>query len=115
MGGRLFRIQDWEMLAREAQFQPNTMAALCPISLRQLRRFFKKQFDKTPSEWARQLRCRIALKLVSTGMSNKAIVAELGFADESHFCHDFKKIYGASPQSFARVYPSMALTESDGS
>ena len=112
MSGRLLRIQNWEKLAHDAGFQPGTMAALCPISLRQLRRFFKEQFDRTPTEWARELRCRKARTLVAKGWSNKAIVAELGFADESHFCHEFKRVYGFSPQNYAPVYRERVFAQS---
>src|SRR5262245_2776787 len=104
MSVRLSKISDWERLALEAQFQPAVMAALCPISLRQLERFFEKQFNKTPSEWTRDLKCRIAQKLISLGWSNKAVVTELNFANESHLCHEFKRVYGRSPQAFGPVY-----------
>jgi transcriptional regulator GlxA family with amidase domain len=104
MSGRLTRIQDWEKLAAEAEFQPAVMAAMCPVSLRQLERFFAKQFNKPPSEWTRELKCRLARELITKGWSNKAIVAELGFGNESHFCHEFKRVYGVSPQSLAPVY-----------
>jgi|SRR5437667_12850363 len=111
MSGRLFRIRDWEQLAKDADFQPAKMAALCPISLRQLERFFARHFGKTPSEWTRELRCRFALQLIAKGYSNKAVVAEMKFADESHFCHAFKKVYRVSPQSFSPLYgsPKMSL------
>jgi AraC-like DNA-binding protein len=98
------QIQDWERLAREANFQPQVMAALCPISLRQLERFFKRDLKKTPSRWVRDLRCRLALKLISAGWSSKAVAAELHYWDESHFCHEFKRVYGVPPQNFAPVY-----------
>jgi AraC-like DNA-binding protein len=102
--GRLHQIPDWEKLAREARYQPAKMAAICPISLRQMQRFFARQFDKTPSEWVRELRCRLARQLISEGWSSKAVAAELGFANDSHFCHEFKLIYDVPPQSFAPLY-----------
>lgn len=104
MSKRLKRILDWEVLARAADYDPGTMAAMCPISLRQLERHFRLHFQKTPRQWARELRCRIARELVVRGYSNKAIVSELGFGSEPHFCHEFKKIYGVSPQTFAPLY-----------
>ena len=104
MSARLSRIFDWEKLAREARFQPATMAALCPISLRQLERFFEKEFNQTPSNWTRELKCRIARRLIELGWSNKAVVAELNFANQSHFCHEFKRVYGTSPQAFGPRY-----------
>src|SRR5216683_784157 len=100
MSGRLLRVEKWEVLARQAEFQPVKMAALCSISLRQLERFFALRFGQTPGEWSRELKCRQALKLITEGYSNKAVVAELKFAGASHFCHEFKRVYGAAPQSF---------------
>lgn len=102
--GRLMRIGDWEGLARAANFDAQDMAGLCPISLRHLERFFANIFDQTPRNWLRHLRCRIALELISQGWSNKAVAAELHFADPSHFCHTFKRVYGKSPQSFGPVF-----------
>ena len=104
MSGRLHRIGNWVKLAREARFRPAEMAALCPVSLRQLERFFIKEFKQTPTEWTRELRCRLARRLISEGWSNKAVTTELQFADESHFCHEFKRIYGVCPQTYAPLY-----------
>lgn len=104
MSGRLLKIQQWEELAQNAEFQPAAMAALCPVSLRQMERFFAKQFHKTPGEWARELRCRLARHLISEGWSNRAVAEELHFGSESHFCHEFKRVYGVSPQTFGPVF-----------
>jgi len=104
MHPRLAHIPDWERLAKEARFQPSIMAALCPISLRQMERFFVRRFHQTPNEWARQLRCRLARQLIAEGWSSKAIVAELAFAGGSHLGREFRRFYGASPQTFAPLY-----------
>jgi transcriptional regulator GlxA family with amidase domain len=104
MSSRLDRIQDLEVLAEHARFDPATMAGLCPISLRQLERFIKSHFGKSPRYWLMQLRCRRARELLAKGYSNKAIVADLHFTSESHFCHCFKKLYGSPPQTFAPLY-----------
>jgi AraC-like DNA-binding protein len=101
---RLLRIQNWEALARRANYQPALMADLCPISLRHLERFFKRNFKKTPRAWTRTLRCELARRFIEQGWSNKAVVAELGFADASHFCHEFRKVYGVSPQNCSRLF-----------
>jgi AraC-like DNA-binding protein len=94
-------IQDWEKLARDAKFQPALMADRCAISLRQMQRFFVSNFAKTPGQWMRELRCRLALNLISEGWSTKAVSLELNFAHGSHFCREFKRVYGNSPQTFA--------------
>jgi transcriptional regulator GlxA family with amidase domain len=50
---RLVRVQEWERVAREADFRPTRMAALCSISERQLERIFKRHLNCTPSQWLR--------------------------------------------------------------
>ncbi len=101
MAGRLLKIVEWEQLGRQAGFSPPTMAALCHVSLRQLERLFEQQFQTTPGHWLRALQCRLAKELVSQGYSNKAASTELTFANESHFCREFKKAFGVPPQTFA--------------
>ena len=95
---------DREALAKDSGYDPASMAALCPISLRQLERFFMVNFGKSPRVWALELQCRRARELIEQGYSNKAVVIELNFADESHLCHVFKKVYGCPPQTFAPLY-----------
>ena len=97
----LLRTQAWEQVAKEADYHPAKMAALCAISERQLERIFKKRIKCTPSRWLRELQCRLAKQLIAQGYSNKAAAADLSFSNESHFCREFKKVFGASPQTFA--------------
>lgn len=92
--------RDWERVAREAGFRPAEMAVRCSISERQLQRIFRKRFDCTPRRWLRELQCRLAKELVAQGYSTKAAAAELHFATDAHFCREFKKVFGASPQAF---------------
>jgi AraC-like DNA-binding protein len=103
MHGRVPK-QKWEQLAREADFNSAKMASLCAISERQLQRIFRRNFDCTPSHWLRVLQCRLAKELIAQGYSNKAAAAELKFASQSHFCREFKRVFGASPQTFAPTY-----------
>ncbi len=104
MSSRLLKIRDWEALAREANFRPAAMAALCPCSLRQLERFFLDHFHKNPVRWTQELRCRLARQLIAQGWTNKAVAAELGFRDNAHLCHEFKRVYGVAPQAFGPSY-----------
>ena len=110
MGGKLLRIQNWEQLARDAKFRPEVVAALCNISLRQLERFSADRFKKSPRELLNERQLEIARILISQGWSNQAVVAELGFANASHFCHKFKRFYGVSPQSFGPIYRTATKT-----
>ena len=104
MGRRLLRIEDWELLAAQADYRPAKMASLCHISLRQLERFFGQVFGMTPTRWNCELKCRIAAQLIAKGYSNKAVTVELKFSNPSHLCHAFKTVYGASPQTFAQTF-----------
>ena len=104
MNGSLLTIEQWEQVAREADFNSAKMASLCSISERQLQRLFRQHLHCTPSHWLRELQCRLAKDLIAQGYSNKAAANELKFANESHFCREFKKIFGTSPQSFAPAH-----------
>lgn len=101
MTSSLLKMQGWEQVAKEAEFNPSKMASLCSISERQLQRIFKRHLRCTPSRWLRDLQCRLAKELIAQGYSSKAAAAELKFASESHFCREFKKVFGHPPQSFA--------------
>jgi AraC-like DNA-binding protein len=106
VNGSLLTIEQWEQVAREADFNSAKMASLCSISERQLQRLFRQHLHCTPSHWLRELQCRLAKDLIGQGYSNKAAANELKFANESHFCREFKKVFGTSPQSFAPAHNS---------
>ncbi len=101
MGCRILEIEELEKLAGKADFQPAKMAELWPISLRQMERVFAHQFGKTPEQWTRELRCRLAKEQISRGWTNKAVADEFKFASQAHLCHEFQALYGASPRSFS--------------
>lgn len=104
MGGSLLTIEEWEQVARQADFSPSKMASLCSISERQLQRLFRKHLHCTPSHWLRELQCRLAKQLVSQGYTNKDVAAQLKFATDAHLCREFKKVFGTTPQSFAPAH-----------
>lgn len=108
MGGSLLTIEEWEQVAREADFSPSKMAGLLAISERQLQRLFRKYMRCTPSHWLRELQCRLARQLVARGYSNKDVAAQLKFASDAHLCREFKKVFGTTPQSFA---PNRAVAQ----
>jgi AraC-like DNA-binding protein len=92
---------DWERLAREAEYSSAKMASLQGVSARHSQRLFKKHLGCSPTQWLRMLQCRLAKDLLSQGYSSKAAAAALKFSTDAHFCREFKKVCGASPQKFA--------------
>ena len=100
MNGRLLRREQWDTLAKEANFKPAELAAVCSVSLRHLERFFHQHLCTTPRAWLRERQCFLAKQLILQGYSNKAVIAELKFASETHLCREFKKRFRVSPQSF---------------
>jgi AraC-like DNA-binding protein len=110
VNGSLLTVKEWENVAREAEFNAAHMASLCAISERQLQRLFQQHLHCTPSRWLRDLQCLLAKDLIARGYSNKAAATELKFASESHFCREFKKVFGVSPQSFAPANVSKSRT-----
>lgn len=91
----------WEELADQSDYQLGRIAELRGVSLRQMQRIFKQVLNCCPRRWLRDLRCRKAKQLIEQGYSSKAAASELKFATEAHFCREFKKVFGVSPQHFA--------------
>jgi AraC-like DNA-binding protein len=101
MAGILYRIENWEQVAHDADYKAANLAALCHVSDRHLERFFREKFKTTPQKWLSALQCRIAVKRLGEGYSNDAVVEELKFADKFELCHKFRRIFGRTPRSFA--------------
>jgi len=111
MSARRPTIAELQVLGQRANFHPDQLAALWPISKRQMERVFQCTFHKTPRTWLRELQCRLALNLVSQRFSNKAITFQLGFANETHFCRAFRKAFGATPRAIARAFVEEKIEE----
>jgi methylphosphotriester-DNA--protein-cysteine methyltransferase len=111
MSARLFEIKDWERLAEQADFNAARLAVLCSTSPRQLQRIFQEQFQSTPRRSIRQFQCRLAMKFLANGHSNKETAFELHFAGGSLLSR-IQKIFGTPPQvfasNFARRSPELA-------
>ena len=89
----------WEELARRAGYRPQALAELVGVSVRTLQRYFRARYDKTVSDWLRELRLDQAFKLVKNCQSVKEVAFELGYKQPSHFTRDFKRKFGVPPRS----------------
>ena len=81
-----------------------TMAALAKLvnlSPSRLRHLFKSETGITPNQFIKEVRLSEAERLLrTTFLRVKEIMNRVGFLDESHFGHEFKKTYGVSPSKY---------------
>lgn len=84
-------------------------AAACHIDPSYLSRLFRRFGATTPYRFITKLKMnRAAELLLDHQMMVKEAANELGFADAFHFSRTFKRVYGVSPEHFARHGPSIA-------
>lgn len=81
------------------------LASAVGLSVRTFERRFLASFHVTPQQYIRKLRIRIACRqLVYTGASLADIALESGFADQSHFSHEFRRHMGRTPREYRDHY-----------
>jgi transcriptional regulator GlxA family with amidase domain len=97
---RRLEIIDWEDLAVKCHGNVASMAATILVSRKTLERHFHDRWNTSPARWAKKVMLNKALELLRQGYSNKAVVGDLKLCSESWLCREFKKLYGASPQSY---------------
>ena len=77
------------------------LAKLVNLSPSRLRHLFKGETGITPNQFIKHVRLSEAEKLLrTTFLRVKEIMNRVGFLDESHFGHEFKKAYGVSPSTY---------------
>jgi AraC family transcriptional regulator len=87
------------------------LAAVAGIGPRDLLRGFKRFFDGTPAEFVRGRRIAVARQRLAETEEPIALLAnEIGFYDQAHFSHEFKKATGCSPREYREL---VGLRESD--
>lgn len=98
------------MLARirdryREQLPNRELAALAGLSLRGFERKFRQNFQVTPQQYLRKLRIRMACRaLVFTEQPLAGVAVECGFADQSHFNHEFRRQMGRTPRAYREHY-----------
>jgi AraC-like DNA-binding protein len=81
------------------------LADAAGLSVRTFERRFLAAYHVTPQQYIRKLRIRIACRhLVFTERSLAEIALESGFADQSHFSHEFRRHVGRTPRDYREHY-----------
>jgi AraC-like DNA-binding protein len=81
------------------------LAALAGLSVRAFERKFLQVFHLPPQQYIRKLRVRMASRaLVFTDKPLAEVAIECGFADQSHFSHEFRKHTGRTPRAYREHY-----------
>jgi AraC family transcriptional regulator len=94
------------------------LANLVDISPRQFFRLFSNTFGSTPHRYLMNEKVARAKELLGAGLLLVEIAATLGFANQSHFTHVFRKATGMSPgrfrQAYARTAPPVLFRAASG-
>jgi AraC-like DNA-binding protein len=80
------------------------LAALAGLSPYHLARVFRAEVGLPPHAYLESLRIREAQRLIRAGTPLAKIAYRVGFADQSHFTHRFRRLVGVTPGRFASSY-----------
>ena len=97
MNTKLNHVQDWQELAKQANWSVSRMAKLCNVSSRTLQRHFLKERQKTPKSWLVDERQKQAIAFLCAGTSVKVTAFRLGYKQPHHFSREFKLYWGVCP------------------
>ena len=77
------------------------LARAAGTSVRGLERAFGRDYGLSPRQYLRRLRMQTACQLlVSTRCTLAQVADRCGFADQSHFNRDFRRMTGMTPRSY---------------
>jgi AraC family transcriptional regulator, arabinose operon regulatory protein len=80
------------------------LAALVNLSPSRFRHLFKQETGTTPAQFLKDFRIRKAeMMLHTTFLSVKQVLKQVGLTSNTHFVHDFRKLYGMTPTAYRRT------------
>ncbi len=81
------------------------LAKACGLSVRAFERQFRAAYESSPHDYIRQLRVRMSCSaLVFSQKSLAQVASEFGFADQSHFTKEFRRVIGGTPRDYRARY-----------
>jgi AraC-like DNA-binding protein len=90
----------------EGDVPVSRLAAATKVSLRTLVRLFEAWVGLTPKRFARVVRFQCALRAMEQPANGADLAARLGYADQAHFIHDMKELFGSTPTEALRLAPA---------
>ena len=78
----------------------DNLAAAAGCSRYAAYRAFCQAYGLAPSDYQRQLRVRVARKLLARDVPPSVAAAEAGFADQAHLTRWFRRYYGVTPGAY---------------
>src|SRR5437764_14398941 len=94
--------KEWITLAVKADYDVNRLGKLANLSVRQMQREFRRDFQMSPKTWVTKQRLSLAVERIEKGDDLKAIAADLKFKQLSHFCRVFKRSYQMTASQYLR-------------
>jgi AraC-like DNA-binding protein len=77
-------------------------------------RAFCQAYGLAPSDYQRQLRVRVARKLLARDLPPSVAAAEAGFADQAHLTRWFRRYYGVTPGAYRGAGSPQGIPSSIG-
>src|SRR5258705_2656826 len=94
----LQRVRDYVETHLEDSISLQDLASTAGLSTSHFIRAFKQSEGMTPHRYLLQRRVRRALGLLAeTTLALSEVAKASGFADQSHFCRQFRKLVGTNP------------------
>jgi AraC-like DNA-binding protein len=81
------------------------LASVAGLSPFHLARVFRANVGLPPHAYLESVRVREAQRLIRDGRPLAEVAHRVGFADQSHFTHRFRRLVGVTPGRYARSYP----------
>ncbi len=91
---------EWSQMAKKSAYRAAMLAKELHVSQRQLRRYTRNIFGRSPQNWLNEQRLVHAAEMLKRTRTAKAVAFQLGFKQPSHFSREFKRHYGVSPTRF---------------
>ena len=89
-----------KVLASKGNIRMRELSGEVYYSEKQLNRLFQKYIGANGKTFARIVRMKNALDMMSAFIDTDSVIEQTGHYDYAHFIHDFKGIYGITPKEY---------------